>query len=462
MLQAVEVQHQGQLRASPGRRALLPGSAFPFEAWGPLSALPFFKGTDFARGAEIFECWSLGAACGQRGRLSPTPLPRGTHRSQHPQLHREHPHGYHEGRASPGTPSIVPSPGCPQRIPRSPEAAGGAFGAAAKGRARAGRAGLCPAQQRLRTGRAASRGSGVWIEAGARLGEQEKICQWINRTSLGRLLVCGAPPPPSRLAGSPVPLRAPSSSHHGHHPRPTMGINPVPPWALSSSHHGHCSRPAEGVSIPPRAPSPSHHLHHPIVGIISPATAPSPSHHGHHPCPTVVPVPIPPRSPSLSHHVPFSTQDLLPFPLFPATSPAPGATPGPSRGLGATVPPPSPLSQAFPLPSLPRKQPTVLVVCGPAQNGAIGLVCARHLRIFVGIFLRSSSSSPSTRGPQRCLSATQDYEPTIFYPKRSPDPLYRDFTTQCEKMDIPFLSYLPTEVSPGRSWPPPGCLTCLT
>ncbi|XP_071885278.1 yjeF N-terminal domain-containing protein 3 isoform X1 [Anas platyrhynchos] len=76
---------------------------------------------------------------------------------------------------------------------------------------------------------------------------------------------------------------------------------------------------------------------------------------------------------------------------------------------------------AFPLPSLPRKQPTVLVVCGPAQNGAIGLVCARHLRIF-------------------------DYEPTIFYPKRSPDPLYRDFTTQCEKMDIPFLSYLPTEV----------------
>ncbi|NXL85784.1 YJEN3 protein, partial [Alectura lathami] len=82
---------------------------------------------------------------------------------------------------------------------------------------------------------------------------------------------------------------------------------------------------------------------------------------------------------------------------------------------------PAPLAQAFPLPSLPRKQPTVLVVCGPAQNGAIGLVCARHLRIF-------------------------DYEPTIFYPKRSPDPLYRDFTTQCEKMDIPFLSYLPTEV----------------
>ncbi|XP_051495477.1 yjeF N-terminal domain-containing protein 3 isoform X2 [Apus apus] len=48
---------------------------------------------------------------------------------------------------------------------------------------------------------------------------------------------------------------------------------------------------------------------------------------------------------------------------------------------------------------------------------------------------------------QACaVAVTKDYEPTIFYPKRSPDPLHRDFTTQCEKMDIPFLSYLPTEV----------------
>lgn len=43
----------------------------------------------------------------------------------------------------------------------------------------------------------------------------------------------------------------------------------------------------------------------------------------------------------------------------------------------------------------------------------------------------------------------QEYEPTIFYPTRSLDPLHRDLTTQCEKMDIPFLSYLPTEVSSG-------------
>ncbi|XP_012365016.1 yjeF N-terminal domain-containing protein 3 isoform X1 [Nomascus leucogenys] len=80
-----------------------------------------------------------------------------------------------------------------------------------------------------------------------------------------------------------------------------------------------------------------------------------------------------------------------------------------------------PHHQAFPLPALSRKQRTVLVVCGPEQNGAVGLVCARHLRVF-------------------------EYEPTIFYPTRSLDLLHRDLTTQCEKMDIPFLSYLPAEV----------------
>eukprot|EP00070_Physeter_catodon_P048068 XP_028354962.1 yjeF N-terminal domain-containing protein 3 [Physeter catodon] len=79
------------------------------------------------------------------------------------------------------------------------------------------------------------------------------------------------------------------------------------------------------------------------------------------------------------------------------------------------------VTKVFPLPAHSRKQRTVLVVCGPEQNGAVGLVCARHLRVF-------------------------EYEPTIFYPTRSLDPLHRDLTTQCEKMDIPFLSYLPTEV----------------
>uniref|UniRef100_A0A8C0GA04 YjeF N-terminal domain containing 3 n=1 Tax=Chelonoidis abingdonii TaxID=106734 RepID=A0A8C0GA04_CHEAB len=52
--------------------------------------------------------------------------------------------------------------------------------------------------------------------------------------------------------------------------------------------------------------------------------------------------------------------------------------------------------QVFPLPSLPRKQPTVLVVCGPDQNGAIGLVCARHLRMFVSILNTSPTSFSAT------------------------------------------------------------------
>ncbi|XP_041274221.1 yjeF N-terminal domain-containing protein 3-like [Onychostruthus taczanowskii] len=96
------------------------------------------------------------------------------------------------------------------------------------------------------------------------------------------------------------------------------------------------------------------------------------------------------------------------------------------------------VTKAFPLLSLRRRQPTLLVACGPGQHGAIGLVCARHLRTF-------------------------DYEPTIFYPKRSPDPLHRDFTTQCERMDIPFLSYLPAEVTPAPNPgidPPPSLPPC--
>ncbi|XP_078735382.1 yjeF N-terminal domain-containing protein 3 isoform X2 [Lampetra fluviatilis] len=79
------------------------------------------------------------------------------------------------------------------------------------------------------------------------------------------------------------------------------------------------------------------------------------------------------------------------------------------------------ITRAFPLASLPRKQPTGLVICGPGYNGACGLASARHLKMF-------------------------GYEPTVFYVKRSVKPLSQALTTQCEKLDIPFLSYLPTEV----------------
>ncbi|ERE91172.1 cartilage intermediate layer protein 1 [Cricetulus griseus] len=92
------------------------------------------------------------------------------------------------------------------------------------------------------------------------------------------------------------------------------------------------------------------------------------------------------------------------------------------------------VTKAFPLSLLSRKQRTVLVVCGPEQNGAVGLACARHLRVF-------------------------DYQPSIFCPVRSADTLHRDLTTQCEKMDIPFLSFLPAErieAARGLPGPDPG------
>ncbi|KAI5092707.1 yjeF N-terminal domain-containing 3-like [Silurus meridionalis] len=79
------------------------------------------------------------------------------------------------------------------------------------------------------------------------------------------------------------------------------------------------------------------------------------------------------------------------------------------------------ITKMYPLSTLGKRQPTVLVVCGPDKNGCIGLACARYLRLF-------------------------EYMPTVFYPKRSSQIPHLDFTVQCEKMDIPFLSYLPTEV----------------
>lgn len=69
---------------------------------------------------------------------------------------------------------------------------------------------------------------------------------------------------------------------------------------------------------------------------------------------------------------------------------------------------------------------TILICCGPGNNGGDGLVCARHLKLF-------------------------GYAPELYYPKRTNNLLYQNLVHQCTENDIAILEAI-TDIKDTKNY----------
>ncbi|KAJ8732251.1 hypothetical protein PYW08_014981 [Mythimna loreyi] len=66
----------------------------------------------------------------------------------------------------------------------------------------------------------------------------------------------------------------------------------------------------------------------------------------------------------------------------------------------------------------PSTHPSALIICGPGNNGGDGLVAARHMTLF-------------------------GYKVSVYYPKRTPKPLYENLLSQCLAFGVDVVEKLP-------------------
>ena len=87
--------------------------------------------------------------------------------------------------------------------------------------------------------------------------------------------------------------------------------------------------------------------------------------------------------------------------------------------------------------TLPSPSTTPLLIKSAMRQCGTGIINEHQPRDYDACVVQQ----PQVSGVCCC----QGYRPTIFYPKRAKKKLFEPLVAQCEKMDIPFLSYLPSD-----------------